>query len=144
MSEAALHSRIRRGRRRDARQGDLTYFIIYHLEVIRKALRQLNEYLQRKSKELQELDKLVRKKIGSRREFNDRQIRLLEEAVRRPGRVFTIDEHRSRSRVSYLTARSDLERLVKVGAMKKRQSGTRSLYTTNEKFLARLGLASAK
>lgn len=119
--------------------GDLTYFLIHQLEMVLRALKSLNEYLARKTKELAELEALVRN-ANNKRKFNDRQIRLLEEAIRKPGSSFTIQEHQQRSHVSYLTARADLEALQKMRLLKKHQSGTRSIYTPSEKILPKLGL----
>lgn len=119
--------------------GDLTYFLIHQLEMILRSLKALNEYLARKTKELRDLETLVRN-ADNRHRFNDRQIRLLEEAIRKPGTSFTIEDHRKRAHVSYLTARSDLESLHKMKLLGKRQSGTRSIYTSSEKILSKLGL----
>ncbi|MBP6013701.1 MAG: Fic family protein [Alphaproteobacteria bacterium] len=120
-------------------RGDLTYFLIYHLEVLAKAVRSLRAYLERKTVELKQLDRLMRARVGPRRQFNERQVHVLQEAIRRPGHHLTIDDQKDRTGVSYLTARADLEGLVKLGLLRKGRSGSRSVYFADGKIVEKLG-----
>jgi Fic family protein len=102
--------------------GDLTYFLLYHLNVIRRAIDDLDEYLARKVRELRETRVLLAATPG---EYNHRQLALLELAIREPStsRVFNA---RSRSRshnVSGETARHDLMDLESRGLLVHAKSG---------------------
>jgi Fic family protein len=118
--------------------GDLTYFLIYHLDVLQKAVRSLRAYLERKATELKLLDRAIRAKVGPRRTFNQRQVQVLQEAIRRPGHQLRIEDHRSRTAVSYLTARADLEGLVRLGLLRKRRAGNQSFYFADGKIVEKL------
>ncbi|MEK8226622.1 Fic family protein [Oerskovia sp. M15] len=63
--------------------GDLTYFLQYHLEVIHRAIDELREHLDRKADELRAVQVEMRALPG---EFNYRQLVLLERAVKDPRR----------------------------------------------------------
>ncbi len=119
-------------------EGDLTYFLNYHLEIVVKAVQSLHAYLERKAEELHQLDRVVRKKAGARRRFNERQIQILQEAIRRPGHHLTISAHRERARVSYLTARTDLETLANQGFLRKRTVDGQSVYYADAKIVEKL------
>lgn len=119
--------------------GDLTYFLGYHIEIVLKAIQSLNTYLERKTTELKAFDALVRPP-GQKRKFNDRQIHLLEEAIKRPGTTFTIEKHQKFSGVSYLTARSDLESLNSKGLFRKTQVGNKSLYFAVDRIVQKLNI----
>ncbi len=98
---------------------DLTYFLVHQLGVIRKATQDLYAYLDRKSKELQEVELLL--KAGEN--FNHRQRALLAHALRHPGAKYSIDPYRREHGVVYQTARQDLLNLEKAGYLKKTQVG---------------------
>lgn len=98
---------------------DLTYFILYHLEVIRKAVEQLHEYIRRKSEQLRELEAELR---GSP-VLNHRQRALISHALRHPGHRYTIQSHQTSHNVVYETARTDLLDLVERGLLVKQKSG---------------------
>jgi Fic family protein len=118
--------------------GDLTYFLIYHIEVVVKAIRSLHAYLERKAEELKQLDRAVRKRMGTKRRFNARQIQILQEAIRRPGHHLTIGAHRERAGISYLTARADLESLANEGFLRKRTVDGQSVYFADAKIVEKL------
>jgi Fic family protein len=106
---------------------DLTYFLIYHAEILQTALKRLTEFVARKRKEVAALESRL---TGQNRPdtFNHRQSWLLNEFVRRRLDAVTVGEHRARHGVSYLTARSDLERLAEAGLLHKTKSGKVSIY----------------
>jgi Fic family protein len=87
---------------------DMTYFIIYQLEVMLRAIADLDTYLQRKIQQVQAIETQL--KHASR--FNPRQLALLSHATRHPGAEYTIASHQSSHNVAYATARSDLLELV--------------------------------
>jgi Fic family protein len=83
---------------------DLTYFILYNLKVIARAIDALHLYLEAKMQETRRTTALIRKSS----DFNHRQIALLSHALRHPGTEYTIQSHRNSHNVVYETARSDL------------------------------------
>jgi Fic family protein len=98
---------------------DLTYFVLYHLEVIRKAIDELRGHLQRKMREVRTTESLLRKTSG----FNHRQLALLSHALRHPEAEYTIESHRNSHDVVYETARKDLLDLADRGLLSKRERG---------------------
>jgi Fic family protein len=88
--------------------GDLTYFFLYHLKVITRAINELDKYLARKVQELRETRVLLSATPG---EYNHRQLALLELAIKEPQTIFTIESHARSHNVSYETSRSDLRNL---------------------------------
>jgi Fic family protein len=88
--------------------GDTTYFLLHQLEVIEKAINQLDRYLQRKVAEVRDVDKLVR----GHGAFNHRQTALISGALRNPDRVYTFGTHAASHGVTHETARTDLRDLA--------------------------------
>jgi Fic family protein len=113
---------------------DLTYFILYHLEVLRRAIDALYEYIDRKSQELRHLQRDMRM-AGM---FNDRQRNLLVHALKHPNHEYTIEWHRGRQGVVYQTARTDLLELAEKGLMDKRKVGREWRFTPVADLDARL------
>lgn len=99
--------------------GDVTYFLFHQLEVIRRATQDLDVYLDRKSKELREIEPLL--KAGEN--INHRQRALLSHALRHPGAQYAIEPYRREHGVVYQTARQDLLDLEKAGYLRKTQVG---------------------
>lgn len=95
-------------------ENDLTYFLVYHLDVIRRAVDGLHKYVARKTKELQALESELR---GST-VLNHRQRALISHALRHPQQRYTIESHRLSHNVAYQTARTDLLDLGKRGLLK--------------------------
>jgi Fic family protein len=88
--------------------GDLTYFFLYHLKIITRAINELDTYLARKVRELRETRVLLSATPG---EYNYRQLALLELAMKDPQAIFTIESHARSHNVSHETARHDLHDL---------------------------------
>lgn len=103
---------------------DLTYFILYHLEVIKKAFTELQLYIARKLTTTRETERLIR---GSA-ELNHRQIALLSHALRHPDAAYSVLSHRNSHNVVTQTARSDLESLVAKGLLLSRKKGAAKFY----------------
>lgn len=98
---------------------DLTYFIMYQLRVIMRAINGLEGYLQRKMAEVKRTEKLI-KQLGT---LNHRQTALLNHALRHPGHPYTVKSHSLSHKVAIQTARSDLEGLVDRGLLEKQKLG---------------------
>lgn len=105
--------------------GDTTYFVLHQLEVIERAIDELYAYLKRKTAEARELERLLDGADG----LNSRQLALLGDALREPGRVYTFGTHAAVHRVTHETARADLSALAERGLLERRQSGRRYRFT---------------
>lgn len=88
-------------------ENDLTYFIGYQLETIRRSIDELNLYIKRKMEELESIEKLL-KGTGLSNKLNNRQVPFLKTAIKSPGSIYTIQEYSNMHNVVYQTARNDL------------------------------------
>ena len=89
-------------------ENDLTYFILYHLDVIRRSIRELHEYTERTSQAMRQTQKMVRAS-GT---LNHRQLAVLTHALRHPDAEYTMYSHRVSHNVTNQTARTDLYEMV--------------------------------
>lgn len=103
---------------------DLTYFIDAQLTVLDKAIRELEDYLDLKIRQTQEVEALLR----DRASLNHRQLALLGHALRHANRSYTIASHQNSHRVAYATARSDLLELVDEGLLVKARQGKKLVF----------------
>ncbi len=106
-------------------RGDTTYFVLHQLEVIKEAVDELQVYLRRKVKEVQDVERMIK----SADEFNHRQLALLGDVIRHPDNTYTYRSHAASHKVSEETARADLAGLSKRGLMKQRRSGKTHVYS---------------
>jgi len=100
---------------------DLTYFILYHLEVIRRSVVELHEYIDRKTRELQDMEARLRG-VST---LNYRQRALIGHALRHPAHSYTVASHQRSHGVVYETARTDLHDLCERGLLLRRKVGKR-------------------
>ena len=100
-------------------EGDTTYFLIHQLKVIERAIAEMHDYLGRKTREIKEVEDLIQ----GGNDFNHRQLALLSNALRHPGRSYSFGGHAEIHRVTHETARSDLSRLVERGLLAQRKIG---------------------
>lgn len=114
---------------------DTTYFIVFQLEVIQRAIAELHAYLDRKVKEVREVERLMR--TGSDG-FNHRQLALLGHAIRTPGHGYTFHSHSASHGVTHETARSDLLPLVEEGLLERRRVGRRYVFSARTQLAERL------
>jgi Fic family protein len=86
---------------------DTTYFIIHQLQVIRKAIEELHEFLKKKTLNQKEARALLEGSEKLRSKLNYRQLALLRHAVKKPGSEYKIHGHQQLHGIAYETARND-------------------------------------
>lgn len=99
--------------------GDLTYFILHQLSVLDEALRELFDHLKRRADHARAMAQAIAAFDG----LNHRQRTLLSAAARHPFDSYTIEGHAAAHRVHYLTARTDLSKLVDLGYLRAERVG---------------------
>ena len=120
-------------------ENDTTYFLIYQLEVIRKAISGLHEYLARKVAEQKSTERLL---VGSgklRNRLNHRQLALLTHALMHTGETYKIEGHQRSHAIVYQTARSDLLALHEMGLLKKQKIGKSFVFEVPTDLRERMG-----
>lgn len=117
---------------------DVTYFILYNMRVLLRAIHDLHEYLARKAAEMHEAEDLVRQASAINGELNQRQLALVNHALKTPAARYTVESHRTSHGVSYETARSDLLKLVHHGLLSQRKLGKAHLFLPATELRARL------
>jgi Fic family protein len=98
---------------------DLTYFILYHLDVIKRSIEELHKYIKHKTEQLQSLELRIRGLSG----LNYRQRALIGHALRHPHQRYTFRSHQMSHKIVYETSRNDLFHLEKLGLLKSRKIG---------------------
>jgi Fic family protein len=114
---------------------DTTYFILYQLNVIERAVAELHSYLGRKAKEIRDVEALMR--AGSA-DFNHRQLALLSHALRNPDHIYNFQMHSASHTVTHETARNDLLALVEKGLLVRHRVGRRHTFTAHPRLAERL------
>lgn len=113
---------------------DTTYFIVYQLDVVQKAVEQLHDYLRTQIKDVREVERLLK---GSN-QFNHRQLALLANALRDPDAVYSFQTHAASHGVTHETARADLLPLVGMGFLTQRRQGRRYVFIPPVDLASRL------
>jgi len=111
-------------------EGDLTYFLLNQLAVLKRATQDLVEHLRQRSMRLRELTSAV---TGTEA-LNHRQQAALLYCVRNPHRGLTVSGHASSHGVIYLTARKDLQRLEADGYLRRVRVGKTDKYLPTERL----------
>ena len=106
---------------------DVTYFLDFNTRVLLKALNELQQYIGKKSAEVERVHELLGDSELSER-FNHRQIALISTAIRNSGGVYTIESHQNSHNITYPTARSDLKHLEELGLLSKRKVSNKFVY----------------
>ncbi len=112
-------------------ENDTTYFIIYQIEVIKRAIKLLKSYIKNKTKEISETEILL-KDIES---LNHRQYSIISHALRHPRHRYTISSHRKSHNVAYDTARHDLLKLSNLGFLNQKKMGKKILFDVKDNLL---------
>jgi Fic family protein len=93
--------------------GDTTYFLLYQLGVMQRAVEQLHDYLRKKTKEISETERAIKHSS----EYNHRQLALLSDAIRNGDHVYTFVSHAASHNVTDETGRRDLLQLEEQGLL---------------------------
>jgi Fic family protein len=105
---------------------DMTYFLVYQLKVLQRAVQELHAYLDRKVQEVRGVENLMR---TSSSDFNHRQLALLSHAMRTPRQRYTLQSHAASHGVTHETARNDLLPLVEKGLLNRARVGRRHVFS---------------
>ncbi len=116
---------------------DVTYFFDYNLRVILRSIRQLHDYLARKSREMRDIQRLLEGSTLAAM-LNYRQRALLAYLFRHPDGACTIKSHRRSHNVTYQTARTDLLKLADLGLVDGTKRGRAFVFTDTGELEVRL------
>jgi Fic family protein len=114
---------------------DLTYFVMYNLREIRKALEELKKYISKKNEEKRRILTLLRNT-----DFNERQLLILKDIIDEQKSIFSVQEIENKYGVSNQTARNDLNRLVERGILETRKNGNQIKFLPAKNFAKKLNL----
>jgi Fic family protein len=114
--------------------GDLTYFVLHQLKVMRQALADLMRHLTERAASMAELAR----RVAGFDTLNHRQRALLQHALRHPLGSYTIEGHAASHRVHYQTARSDIVELLDNGYLVGRRVGRGKRYFPTDSLGKRL------
>jgi Fic family protein len=105
-------------------EGDLTYFIAYKLDIIEQALDRLSQHLKHEEEKLREAEAILRLSP----DLSLRQRILLGHALRNPDTLYTVLSHSNSNNITKVTARNDLEDLVRRKLMTTSKRGKEVIY----------------
>jgi Fic family protein len=103
---------------------DLTYFLIYHLDVIRRAIDELHTYIKKKTAQVRALERELHSLA-----LNHRQRALIGHALRHPYHQYTIKSHGRSHGVVHQTARTDLRGMCDKGLLSGQKQGKTWYFT---------------
>ena len=118
-------------------ENDVTYFLDYNLQVILRALGELENYLERKVNQIKDERSLL-EQAGFAESLNHRQLALLGSMRTNPDLLYTIESHRRSHGVTYQTARTDLLQLAELHLLKPGKSGRKFIFRLTQDFERRL------
>lgn len=119
---------------------DLTYFIVHQVDVILRALDELDAYIEARTEQVARIEQMLRR----RTDLNHRQLALLAHAVRHPDAEYTTRSHLTSHNVVYATARADLFHLARLGLLDQRRRGLKlNVFLTPPDLEKRIQAAAA-
>ena len=120
-------------------ENDTTYFIIHQLDMIHKAIDHLKTYLDKKSSEIEEAEKIIEGTKRLQGKLNFRQLSVLRHALKHPNAVYTIQGHQKSHAVTYQTARTDLLKMSDdLKLLQKRKVGRNFVFVAPSNLQSRL------
>lgn len=120
--------------------GDLTYFILYHLDVIQQSLDRLSTHIEMEQERLRRSESIL--KLA--KDLNLRQRLLLEHALRHPLTHYTVKSHANSNGIVLATSRADLDDLVRRRMMVTTKQSKQVIYMISPGMAERLKKAKAK
>ena len=108
---------------------DATYFLLYQMRVLLRAIGDLHKYLAKQVAKMQDVEEMVRRASAINTELNPRQLALINNALRKASARYTVESHRLSHGVSYETARSDLLKLAGQHLLTQRTVGKTFVFT---------------
>lgn len=117
---------------------DVSYFVSHQLDVLLKAIDGVHGYIARKQRAQSEAETLLKPGSKLARTLNHRQRALLLNALKHPGKVFTVAVHQRTHDIAYDTARSDLLGLVKARLMHRHKQGKAHVFVARQDLSEKL------
>ncbi len=114
--------------------GDLTYFLLNQLGVLRRATSDLAAHLDERAKRFKTLSAA----LANAEKLNHRQQAVLMYLVRKPHQPVTVKGHATSHGVTYLTARKDLQVLQREGYLRSVRVGKTDRYLPSEHLVNRI------
>lgn len=118
---------------------DLTYFLLHQLDVVRKAVDALHDYLRDKVRDIGEAEQMLTRNPRLAGKLNFRQTALLRHALKHPRFAYVIEEHQRSHGVSYDIARKDLLAMADtLRLLNKTREGKRYLFVVPDDLERRI------
>jgi Fic family protein len=114
--------------------GDTTYFLLYQITVMKRAIEQLHEYLRKKTREITETERAIK----SSSEYNHRQLALLSDAIRNPDHAYTFVSHAASHNVTDETGRRDILQLEEQGLLTRSRVRRKAVFSPAPDLRGRL------
>lgn len=118
--------------------GDVSYFVAHQLDVLLKAIDGVHAYIARKQRAQAEAETLLKPGSKLARRLNHRQRALLLNALKNPGKAYTIGVHQRTHDIVYDTARSDMVGLVEAKLMHRHKQGKAHVFVARPDLAEKL------
>ncbi|TCP95323.1 Fic family protein [Cricetibacter osteomyelitidis] len=118
---------------------DMTYFIYYQAEIMKRAINDLNLYVNDKQARFKEFLSIIAQYAETvTPKLNYRQIQILQKAVKESGHIFTAKEISNEYGIAENTARKDLNALLELGLLGRFKTGQTVSYISPNDLIERL------
>lgn len=118
---------------------DMTYFIFYQADIIKRAINDLHKYINSKQKKTRDfISNIISEKNHILKDLSYRQIQILQRAAKEPGKIFSAKEISNEYGISDNTARKDLNQLSDLKLLATLKSGKSTNYISPNDLLERL------
>lgn len=118
---------------------DMTYFVFYQVDIIKRAISELHRYIDTKQKKTQHfISSIISDKNQILKNLHYRQIQILQKAAKEPGKIFSAKEISNEYGISDNTARKDLNQLADLKLLATLKSGKSTNYISPNDLLERL------